>query len=125
MFLKAQRLVAGLTRYGISDEVLLNAINEMNQGSFEANLGGNIYKKRIALGNKGKSGGARTVLAFKANNKAFFIYGFAKNKRDNVDGKELKALKKLAKVYLSLSDDELIEAVQQGKLVRVGGVENE
>lgn len=107
-------------KYGIPDEILINAIKEMNQGAYEASLGGNIYKKRIPLGNKGKSGGARTVLAFKINNKAFFIYGFAKNKRDNVDENELKALKKMAKIYLGLSDEELITAVQLGKLIRVG-----
>ncbi|WP_347252374.1 type II toxin-antitoxin system RelE/ParE family toxin [Legionella sp.] len=104
---------------GITDEVLDEAIKEMNQGSFEANLGGNVYKKRISLGNKGKSAGARTILAFKINDKAFFIYGFAKNKRDNIDERELKALKKLAKTYLNLTDDELTFAVSRGELIKI------
>ncbi|ASQ46528.1 type II toxin-antitoxin system RelE/ParE family toxin [Legionella clemsonensis] len=30
--------------YKVSNEVLLNAINEMNNGLFDANLGGNVYK---------------------------------------------------------------------------------
>ena len=48
----------------------------MNQGGYEANLGSNFYKKRISVGHKGKSGGVRTILAFKVNDKAFFMYAF-------------------------------------------------
>ena len=32
---------------GLGDSVLFNAAREISQGSFEANLGGNIYQKRI------------------------------------------------------------------------------
>ena len=64
---------------GLDDSALFNAAREISQGSFEANLGGNIYKKRIALGNRGKSGGARTIVAFKIKDKAIFLYGFPKN----------------------------------------------
>ncbi|MBX9704372.1 MAG: type II toxin-antitoxin system RelE/ParE family toxin [Silvanigrellaceae bacterium] len=106
-------------QHGISDEVLTDAIKEMNQGGYEANLGGNVYKKRISLGNKGKSGGARTILAFKINDTAFFIYGFAKNKKDNVDEKDLRALKKLARIYLGLTDEELSQAVVRGELIKI------
>ncbi|MFZ2485630.1 MAG: type II toxin-antitoxin system RelE/ParE family toxin [Candidatus Rickettsiella isopodorum] len=47
-------------------------------------MGGSVYKKRISIGNRGKSSGSRTLVAFKLNNKAFFIYEFAKNKRSNI-----------------------------------------
>lgn len=106
-------------KHGISDEALVSVVNEMNSGAYEANLGGSVYKKRIAIRNKGKSGGVRTILAFLVDEKAFFIYGFAKNKLDNVDEKELKALKKLAKIYLHLTENELGKAVQNGKLIKV------
>lgn len=105
--------------YKISDKILLDAINEMNSGLYDANLGGNVYKKRVPLQNKGKSGGARTIIAFKVDNKAFFIYSFAKSKQDNVNVKELKALKKLAKVYLRLTDKEILEAIRIGSLIKV------
>ncbi len=106
-------------KLGITDEVLSEAIKEISLGGYEANLGGNVYKKRIPLGNKGKSGGVRTILAFKINDKAFFIYGFAKNKKDNIDEKELKALKKLAKIYLNLTDEELARTVLRGELIKI------
>ncbi|HAU1234407.1 TPA: type II toxin-antitoxin system RelE/ParE family toxin [Legionella pneumophila] len=105
--------------YNVSDELLFETIIEMNNGLFDANLGGNVYKKRIPLDNKGKRGGARTIIAFKYNDKAFFIYSFAKNKQANISDKELKALKKLAKVYFSLTDKEIIEALRLGNLIKV------
>jgi hypothetical protein len=107
-------------KYSILDDALILAVKEMNQGTFEANLGGSVYKKRIAIGNKGKSAGVRTIVAFVVNERAFFIYGFAKNKLDNIDEKELKALKRLAKIYLHLTDGELSKAVQERKLIKVG-----
>lgn len=106
-------------KQGISDETLNEAIKEMNQGSYEANLGSNVYKKRISIGNKGKSGGVRTILAFKLNDKAFFIYGFAKSKKENIDEKELKALKRLAMIYLNLTKEELSRTILRGELIKI------
>ena len=76
-------------------------------------------KKRMALGGKGKSRGARTIVAFNLNDKSFFIYGFAKNKRDNISEEELKALKKLAKIYLNFTDSEIKQAIRKGNIIRV------
>lgn len=106
--------------YKVSDELLFDTITEMNNGLFDANLGGHVYKKRIPLDNKGKRDGARTIIAFKYNDKAFFIYSFAKTKKANISDNELKALKKLAKVYFSLTDKEIIEALRVGNLIKVG-----
>lgn len=47
-----------LKSVGIDDEKLCNAARELRAGQFEANLGGNLYKKRIPL-MRGKSCGAR------------------------------------------------------------------
>jgi hypothetical protein len=48
--------------------------------------------KRVAIAGHGKSGGIRTLLAYKTGNKAFFVYGFAKNSRANINTEELKGL---------------------------------
>ena len=53
-----------------------------------------LYKKRIAFGGKGKSGGLRTIIALRQEDKMFFVYGFAKNKLENITLKEIAALKK-------------------------------
>ena len=105
--------------HNISDATMRTAIREMHQGVFEASLGGCVYKKRIAIGNKGKSAGSRTIIAFKQHERAFFIYGFTKNARANISKNELAALKKLAKIYLNLPAQDLQREVQKGQLIPI------
>lgn len=78
-----------LNKSKLTDEDLLIAIHEMGKGLYDANLGGHVYKKRVALTNRGKSHGARTILATKFNQHWFFIFGFEKNQRSNIDNAEL------------------------------------
>jgi hypothetical protein len=104
---------------GLPDELLKLAVNEIEQGLVDAKLGGNLYKKRIATSSKGKSGGFRTLLAFKMDETAFFLYGFTKRQRANVSGKELKALKLLAREMFGLNDYQLKLAVDVGELIEV------
>ncbi|BBB14841.1 uncharacterized protein RVIR1_03180 [Candidatus Rickettsiella viridis] len=103
----------------LTDLSLKKAIQEIGDGLYEANLGGSLFKKRIILGNRGKSSGARTIVAFKLNNSAFFIYGFAKNERSNITLREEHALKALAKVYFSYNEKQINRAIEMGELIEV------
>lgn len=103
----------------LTNDDLKQAVSEISNGLYEANLGGSIYKKRIALQGRGKRGGARTIIAFKAGKNTFFIYGFAKNKQTTISEQEEIVLKKLAKVYFSFSDIQLSQAMQAGQLIEV------
>lgn len=104
---------------GLSDKLLLSAIDEIAQGLVEADLGGHVFKKRVAVGGRGKSGGFRTLLAYRAEDKAFFVYGFAKSARSNISAKELAALKGLAAELLGYSTAQLNKVVKNGALVEV------
>ncbi|MDZ7781967.1 MAG: type II toxin-antitoxin system RelE/ParE family toxin [Halioglobus sp.] len=106
-------------REGLSDAALLAAVEEMTRGLVDANLGGRVFKKRVAVGRRGKSGGVRTLLAYRTGDKAFFVYGFAKNARGNISDRELKALKLYANTLLSYSKAELNRAVKSGALIEV------
>lgn len=44
----------------LDDQALFKAVCELREGQYEANLGGHLFKKRIAIAGKGKSGGFRT-----------------------------------------------------------------
>lgn len=103
----------------ISDITLVTAISEMAQGLYEANLGSHIYKKRLPLGHKGKSGGARTIIAFKVGDKAIFVYGFSKGEKNNITKKEEESLKDLAKVYFGYDEDQINKAIKSGVLIEV------
>lgn len=107
------------SKEGLSDEALLNAVEEITQGLADADLGGHVFKKRVAVGSRGKSGGVRTLLAYQAGNRAFFIYGFAKNAKVNISNTELKALKLYTGVLLNYSSAELIKAAESGALIEV------
>ncbi len=104
---------------GLNDEVLRNAVTEMEQGLVDADLGGHVFKKRVAIAGRGKSGGARTLLAYKVGDKAFFIYGFAKNVRANIKDDELKGLKAYANVLFGYNDKALKKAIDAGLLIEV------
>ena len=104
----------------LSDDDLIVACREMDDGLYDADLGGNVYKKRIASGNKGKSGGYRTIIGAVIGNKYFFLYVFAKSARANINAKEKLALKELAKEFLDFDQGELDELIQAGELIVVG-----
>ena len=104
---------------GLNDAALKAAVAEMENGLIDADLGGHVVKKRVALPGRGKSGGARTLLAWRIGDRAFFVYGFAKNERDNIDDKELKALKQLAAIQLALNAAQLEQALTAGTLIEV------
>ena len=63
----------------VSDELLCQAAHEIEQGQFEADLGGGVCKKRVAVPGQGKSGSTRTLVAKKHNTAIFFLAGREKN----------------------------------------------
>ena len=104
---------------GLSDKALRGAVDEMAQGLFEADLGGDLLKKRIARPGQGKSGGYRTLVATNRRSRWIFVYGFAKNARSNIDPDEEAALKKLAATLLKLTPAALTKAQTAGEIVKV------
>lgn len=106
-------------KINLIDLTLKQAIDEINRGQFEANLGKNIYKKRIAHKNKSKRNSLRTIIAFKINDKAFFIYGYAKNYKNDITDKEKKLFKKLANNYLAYDNNQIEQALFTNKLTEV------
>jgi hypothetical protein len=75
---------------GLTDSDLLSVIKEMEDGFTGDNLGGNVYKKRIKLQGRGKSAGARTIVAYKTEEKAFFLVGFVKTKKPTLPVRKSK-----------------------------------
>ncbi len=104
---------------GLGDEALAAAVAEMQQGLIDARLGGQVVKKRVALPGRGKRGSTRTLVALRQGDKAFFVYGFAKNQRGNINDKELRALKLLAKELLNYPAASLARAMKAGELIEI------
>ncbi len=98
----------------ISDSKLWDAVEAIEAGKIDANYGGGVIKQRLARPGEGKSGGYRTVLLYRVGEKAFFVYGFPKSERENIDKGEELEFKKLAKITLAFSDKELAGLIKAG-----------
>jgi hypothetical protein len=109
----------------LRDGKLLEAACAVADGQYGADLGGGVFKQRIAREGGGKSGGFRTIILFKAGGHSFFVHGFAKNQKPNVSAKELQALKKLAAVLLALDAGALAKAIAAGEIAEVIGGDGE
>lgn len=108
-----------MRKAGLTDDALCEAVSEMVQGLVDADLGGHVVKKRVALPGQGKRGGARTIVATKLADRWFFLYGFGKNERANIDKDELKMLQEVAKEFLGFDDRQLTAALAAGEIVEV------
>ena len=91
----------------------------MSAGLVDSELGGNVYKKRVPMPGRGKSGGARVLIATRLSERWFFMYGFAKNERDTVDDRELVALQRIAESLLGMDVESLGRALQAGELTEI------
>jgi hypothetical protein len=108
-----------MRKAGLADQALCQAVSEMSQGLIDADLGGNVVKKRVPLPGRGKRGGARTIVATNRGDRWFFLYGFEKNERANIDKDEIKALQELAAEYLAIDNQGIELAVSSGKFMEV------
>jgi hypothetical protein len=106
-------------KVGLRDTKLLLAAGDVAKGQYDADLGGGVFKQRVAREGGGKSGGFRTIILFRVGGHSFFAHGFAKSDKANVSPKELKALKQLADVLIGFSDEQLQTAKASGELIEV------
>ena len=117
--LKTKAFARWARKARLRDADLLVAARELEEGLYAAQLGGNLYKVRISRPSGGKNSGYRTLVAYKTKDRLIYMYGFAKNERDNIDARELDAFKKLTKQYLALSRLELERAKALGYLIEL------
>jgi hypothetical protein len=82
----------------------------------DADLGGGVIKQRVARPGQGRSGGYRVLVAYRAKARAVFLFGFAKNARDNVDDDELATLRDIAKAWFATDAESITRALAQGAI---------
>jgi hypothetical protein len=73
----------------------------------------------VAKQGRGRSGGYRMIVAFKAGRISIFVYGFAKNELDNIDDKQLALLRTFADIWLAASDKRIDDEVEAKRLFEV------
>ena len=87
--------------------------------SWRADLGGGVYKIRLARPGEGKSGGYRVILYFRNDFRTFLVYGFSKSDRDNINERELKAFKADANDQFNLTNEQIEVRLLDGTLFEV------
>lgn len=103
----------------LPDAALCKAVQEMESGLIDAELGGSLYKKRVARLGGGKSGGYRTLLSAKIGSRYVFLHGFRKSDKANITQEEKRALQFAGKVFLELPAEALSKALQSAVLLEV------
>ena len=117
--LMTKHFLKWVSKQKISDEELETALLELQEGHFDASLGGYLYKKRIRFEGQGKSGSGRTIICYRKEDRAIFIHGFAKNDKANLSPKELRVFKELARIIMQFSAGEIQAAIKNGDFIEV------
>ncbi len=110
-------------KVGLKKQNLLDAIRDLEAGLSAVDLGSNLFKVRVRREHRGKSSGFRTIIVFREDDRAVFLFGFGKNEKENIDKNELRNFKKLGRDILSLSSEQLEKAISQKVLADIEVIE--
>ena len=116
---KTKWLVRFARRERIADGSLKEAIERAERGLVDADLGGGIIKQRLARPGQGRSGGYRMLIAYRAGERAVFLYGFAKGERENIGLDELLTLREIGAAWLVADAGRIAQAVEEKALQEV------
>jgi hypothetical protein len=94
-------------RSGLAEAGLSEAIDRAEEGKIDSDLGGGLIKQRVARPGQGRSGGFRTVIAYRKGGRAIFLHLFEKSRQANLSDVELEVYKDLAGEYDALTDEQL------------------
>lgn len=103
----------------ISDAMLCEAVARAERGQIDADLGSGLIKQRLARPGAGKSGGFRTLVFFRTQQRAVFAFGFAKSDMANLDDADEAYLRKAAKLVLGFTDEQIDAEIAAGRMLEV------
>lgn len=106
-------------RERVPGAALAEAIARIGEGGIDADLGGGLFKQRVARPGRGRSGGWRTIIVYRAGDRAVFVHGFAKSAKSNLSPKELAELKRLAGAILAMKAKDVRAMIENGDWIEV------
>ena len=115
---KTNTLARFTRQNGIPDASLVAAVERAMRGLVDTDLGGCIIKQRVARPGEGRRGGFRLLVGF-GSHRSIFLFGFAKNERENIEDAELKTLREIANSFLKANDAAIEQALRHGVLIEV------
>ncbi len=103
----------------IGDAKLVEAVQNIENNLVEADYGGGLIKQRIARDGGGKSGGYRSIIAFKSETRSVFVFAFSKSEKENLTKIEVREYKKAAAIYIKMTDAQVALAIEKKELIEV------
>lgn len=116
-FFKLRAFERFANKESITDQSLKKLVTRMEAGHINANLGGFVFKQRLARQGGGKSGGYRVILYYRQGERVFFAFGFAKSTLANIHSNDLAIFKAQADVFMHSPDDKLRTLLENGILI--------
>jgi len=104
---------------GLANEALIEAASAVAAGQADADLGGGVFKQRVARSGGGKSGGFRTIILFKAGGQRPFAPGACQEEKGNNTAEEGEARTQQAALRPGCPADDIGAAVSGGALIEV------
>jgi hypothetical protein len=123
-YYKVKRFAGEAKKNDVSDSMLTSIATEFVDAPENArqqySLGAGLYKLRLASkSGAGKSGGSRSILAFKKEKMLIWLHLYSKNEKGNISHSELVDLKKLANILLNATEAQLARLVKNGGLEEI------
>ena len=106
----------------IDDALLVEAIERAEKGLVDADLGGGVIKQRVGRLGQGRSGGYRTLIAFKMGDRAVFVFAFAKNEQENISQRNLQNLQDVAAKWFATAPLDIARALEAGEIEEITNV---
>jgi hypothetical protein len=116
---KTKWLTRFARREAIADHSLREAIERAGRGLIEADLGGDLIKLRVARQGQGRSGGYRMLVAYRAQGRAVFLFGFAKSDQENIGPTELLSFREIAADWMAADDSRIREKIVDGTIKEI------
>jgi hypothetical protein len=104
----------------LGSAALCRAAREVEAGRFEADLGRGLVKKRVAYPGRGKSGGARLLVAW--GNSACLVFIVGRDKSDpgaDFSAAQVESAKELAVAFARLDSHQLGVALLRGAVKEI------
>jgi hypothetical protein len=110
---------------GLGDDRLIEAVRRAERGLVDADLGHALIKQRVARRGAGRRSGYRILITYRPKRRALFLFGFAKNERDNISAAQLRDLAAIASEFMAAHEGALDDQVAEGKLMEIDYDEEE
>jgi len=78
-----------------------------------------LIEQHVARQGQGRSDGYRTLIAFRAGERAFFLHCFAKSEQANISDIQLRSLREPAERYLALNNAQMEMLLKASELIEV------